>query len=205
MTTGGEGGMVTTNNERLWKIIWSYKDHGKSYDAVYRRSHQPGFRWLHESFGTNWRLTEMQSSIGRIQLRKLSDWVSARRRNAAVLNDGLADVAGLRLTLPADHIGHAYYKYYLFLESRELRPGWDRQRIMETVSAEGIPCFSGGCPEIYLEKAFNDARLGPPERLQVARRLGETSLMFLVHPTLSQIHMNQIVRVVRKIMAKACS
>ena len=71
MTTAGEGGMVTTNSDELWNTMWSLKDHGKSYDAVYHREHAPGFRWLHESFGTNWRLTEIQSAIGRLQLRKL--------------------------------------------------------------------------------------------------------------------------------------
>ena len=70
MTTGGEGGMVTTNHKSLWEKIWSYKDHGKSYDAVYERNHPEGFRWLHESFGTNGRMTEMQAVIGRIQLKK---------------------------------------------------------------------------------------------------------------------------------------
>lgn len=72
MTTAGEGGMVTTNSAELWNSMWSLKDHGKSYVAVYHREHAPGFRWLHESFGTNWRLTEVQSAVGRIQLRKLS-------------------------------------------------------------------------------------------------------------------------------------
>jgi dTDP-4-amino-4,6-dideoxygalactose transaminase len=74
MTTGGEGGMVTTNDEALWRTMWSYKDHGKSYEAVYERQHPPGFRWLHESFGTNWRMLEMQAAIGRIQLKRMSDW-----------------------------------------------------------------------------------------------------------------------------------
>src|SRR5665648_235862 len=52
MTTGGEGGMLITNSKELWEKAWSYKDHGKSYDAVYNKDHPPGFRWVHESFGT---------------------------------------------------------------------------------------------------------------------------------------------------------
>ncbi|MGP1613939.1 MAG: DegT/DnrJ/EryC1/StrS family aminotransferase, partial [Pollutimonas bauzanensis] len=58
MTTGGEGGMATTNDRALWSRMWSLKDHGKSWDAIYQREHKPGFRWLHESFGTNWRMME---------------------------------------------------------------------------------------------------------------------------------------------------
>ena len=67
MTTGGEGGMVTTNDQGLWSVMWSFKDHGKSWEAVYERDHPPGFRWVHDSFGTNWRMTEMQAAIGRIR------------------------------------------------------------------------------------------------------------------------------------------
>lgn len=202
MTTGGEGGMLTTNDERIWKRAWSFKDHGKDYDAVYHRSHPPGFRWLHESFGTNWRLTEMQSAIGRILLRKLPHSVEVRRRHATILTEGLSRIPGLRVTTPPNNVGHAYYKYYAFLRSERLRNGWDRDRIMAAISAEGIPCFSGSCSEIYLEKAFSKA-FQPASRLKVARKLGDTSLMFLVHPTLSDADMLDTCHAVDKVMATA--
>lgn len=203
MTTGGEGGMLTTNDEALWRRAWEFKDHGKSYDAVYHRQHPPGFRWLHESFGTNWRLTEMQSAIGRIQLQRLPEWTMVRQQHAAVLTKGLANLPGLRITTPPPEIGHAYYKYYAFVRPEMLKPGWDRDRIMAAVNAEGIPCFSGSCSEIYLEKAFINAGLGPEQRLPVARELGETSLMFLVHPTLSEQNMLDTVATMRAVMADA--
>lgn len=82
MTTGGEGGMVTTDDRELWSRMWSYKDHGKSWEAVYEREHAPGFRWLHESFGTNFRMMEVQAVIGRIQLRRMGDWHVRRLANA---------------------------------------------------------------------------------------------------------------------------
>src|SRR5471030_1077730 len=66
MTTGGEGGMVTTNNPEMW----SYKDHGKSWKAVSEEKNESSFRWLHKSFGTNWRMTELQAVLGRIQLTR---------------------------------------------------------------------------------------------------------------------------------------
>lgn len=185
MTTGGEGGMVTTNSKEIWEKAWSFKDHGKSYDAVYHREHPPAFRWLHESFGTNWRLTEMQSAIGRVVLTKVPGWVEIRRKNAAVLNKCFSEIPALRVTIPPEEVYHSYYKYYVFVRPERLREGWDRDRIMNTISAEGIPCFSGICSEIYLEQAFEKEGLRPPERLPVAKELGETSLMFLVHPTLS--------------------
>jgi dTDP-4-amino-4,6-dideoxygalactose transaminase len=203
ITTGGEGGMVTTNRHDLWDKIWSYKDHGKSFDAVYHREHPPGFHWLHESFGTNWRMTEMQAAIGRVQLRKLPQWLTLRRRNAAVLTDGFSRIPGLRLTIPPQEIEHAYYKYYVFVEPEALKSDWSRDRIMTALMAEGIPCGSGSCSEIYLEKAFEGNGLRPAARLPVARELGETSLMFMVHPTLSADDMEDVVRAMDKVMRVA--
>ena len=203
MTTGGEGGMLTTNDKAIWEKAWAYKDHGKSYDSVYHKKHPPGFRWLHDSFGTNWRMTEMQAAIGRVQLRKLSEWTAIRRRNAAMLTEGFAKIPALRvLDVPAE-FGHAYYKYYVFVRPEKLREGWDRDRIMNAVTAEGIPCFSGSCSEIYLEKAFVKAGIGPVRRLPAARESGETSLMFWVHPTLGVDEMRDTCRVVEKVMRQA--
>lgn len=199
MTTGGEGGMLTTSSETIWRRAWEYKDHGKSYDAVYNRQHAPGFRWLHESFGTNWRLTEMQSAIGRIQLRKLPEWICVRQSNAAILTNAFSQIPALRVTIPPQEIGHAYYKYYVFVRPERLKAGWDRDRIMAAINAEGIPCYSGSCSEIYREKAFERAGLLPPRPLPIAKELGETSLMFLVHPTLGEVDMHNTCKAVEKV------
>jgi dTDP-4-amino-4,6-dideoxygalactose transaminase len=199
MSTGGEGGMITTNDESIFKAAWSFKDHGKKYDAMNPRSTSPEFRWVHDSFGTNARLTEMQAAIGRVQLRDLDNRVAARRTNAAELTCAISNVAGLRVTVPPPEVDHAYYKYYAFLQPQDLRPDWDRDRVAAALRAEGIPCFSGSCSEIYLEKAFNlTAR--PPHRLPGAQELGETSLMFLVHPTLARSDMLDAARAIRKVL-----
>lgn len=202
ITTGGEGGLLALDEEEQWKAAWAYKDHGKGYDAAYCREHGPGFRWLHESFGTNWRLTEMQSALGRIQLRRLPEMVERRRQNAALLTAALRGMDGLRVPQPRAHIGHAFYKYYAFVRPEKLKPGWDRDRIVEAICAEGVPCYSGSCGEIYLEKAFSDA-MRPAERFPVARQLAETSLMFLVHPTLGDEEMQATARAVAKVMEVA--
>jgi dTDP-4-amino-4,6-dideoxygalactose transaminase len=204
MTTAGEGGMVTTNSDELWNTMWSLKDHGKSYEAVYHRAHASGFRWLHESFGTNWRLSEVQSAVGRIQLGKLPQWLSVRRKYAQILTDEFATMPGLRVTVPPENIGHAYYKYYVFVRPEALRAGWTRDRIIEAIKGEGIQCLSGSCSEIYLEKAF-PAEWKPESRLPVARELGGTSLMFLVHPTLTEDYMRAACRAVKEIMSIATS
>ena len=203
ITTAGEGGMVTTNDSRLWEIAWSYKDHGKSWDAVYHRQHATAFRWLHESIGTNWRLTELQSAIGRVALQRLPAWVAARRRNADLLHAMLAQQPALRTDLPPDGFGHSYYKFYAFLNPELLKDGWTRDRVVFALQAEGIPCGSGTCPEIYLEKAFDGYPTRPAQRLPVAKELGETSLMFVVHPTLSDDDMRDTGRAVEKVLRAA--
>ncbi len=254
MTTGGEGGMLVLDDTKLWKRAWGFKDHGKCWDAVYERQHPSGFRWLHESFGTNWRMTEMQAAIGRVQLGKLDDWVARRRQHAERLSEVFQELPGLRVTVPGDDIYHAYYKYYVFVRPEELETGWDRDRIMSEVTSRGVPCMSGICPEIYREKAFGrhgawgtgrreegtegrrdlsdfseqreEARkqrgrrrglsersewtngvirgLSKGERLPVARELGETSLMFLVHPTLTDAEIKKTCQVVDEVMQEAC-
>ena len=178
MTTGGEGGMVTCNDESLWRRMWAFKDHGKSWEAVYERDHKPGFRWLHESIGTNWRLTEMQSAIGRIQLQRMEGWQAARTKNANAILDAARSNPLFRVPETPNAVTHAYYKAYVFVDGDAAL----RDRIMGEINAAGVPCFSGSCSEIYREKAFG----GLGERLPVAQKLGESSLMFLVHPTLTE-------------------
>lgn len=199
MTTGGEGGMVTTNDPDLWSRMWSFKDHGKSWEAVYERSHPPGFRWVHENFGTNWRMMEVQAAIGRIQLRRMAEWTRARTRNAEVIRNALkpfADGDGF-IRLPDPCVGedgstHAYYKYYSYVRPEHLPPGWSRDRIIDQVIQRGVPCFQGSCSEVYREKAFNGTSWRPSVPLPVAHELGETSLMFLVHPTLTESDLKHV-------------
>jgi dTDP-4-amino-4,6-dideoxygalactose transaminase len=203
MTTGGEGGMLVTNNESLWRRAWEYKDHGKSWDAVFRTNHPQGFRWLHDSFGSNFRMTEMQAAIGRRQLAKLPEWTARRQRNAKMLLDGLTGVRGLHVPWPARDVGHACYKFYSFLDMEQLRPGWDQVRIINAINAEGIPCMAGSCSEIYREQAFIGSGWSPASSLPVAQSLSRTSLMFHVHPTLGPTDMEDTVAAVRKVMEAA--
>ncbi len=203
MTTGGEGGMLTTNDEDLWSRAWSYKDHGKSWNAVYNREHPAGFRWLHESFGTNWRLTEMQSAIGRIQLRRMATWHLARLRNAAAIQVAARACPALRVPDVPSDIEHAWYKCYFFVRSEMLRNDWSRDRIIQEINMRGVPCYSGSCSEVYMEKAFDNTGWRPNDRLPVAKMLGETSLMFLVHPTLTDEEIAKTCDIVRGVMDEA--
>lgn len=211
MTTGGEGGMVTCNDRETWSKMWSFKDHGKSWEAVYEREHAPGFRWLHKSIGTNWRMLEMQAAIGRIQLAKMPEWNALRRRNADILRQAFAPFAGdngfIHMPqLPKGDAGapniHAEYKFYVYVRPDMLPKEWDRDRIVTEISEQGIPCFQGSCSEVYLEKAFDGMNVRPEQPLPMAKQLGETSLMFLVHPVLTEDEMHEKARVIGQVLGK---
>ncbi|WP_318484216.1 DegT/DnrJ/EryC1/StrS family aminotransferase [Photobacterium leiognathi] len=203
MTTGGEGGMVTTNDKVLWNAMWSYKDHGKSYDAIYHRDYAPGFRWLHESFGTNWRMLEMQAVIGRIQLTQMADWTAKRQANGKAIDDAVADLNVVRRVEVPSYIEHAEYKHYLFVQPENLKAGWSRDKIIDAINEQGVPAFQGSCSEVYLEKAFDKTPWRPKERLKNAVELGENSLMFLVHPTLTEIEINKMINVIKNVLISA--
>ena len=203
MTTGGEGGMLTTNDADLWSSLWSYKDHGKSWQAVYEQEHAPGYRWLHESIGTNGRMLEIQAAIGRIQLRRLNDWTMSRRENAQRIREAAASLPGLRVPDIPSWAEHATYKCYVFVDDAALHDGWDRDRIMAAINERGVPCYSGTCSEIYREKAISDRDLAPSGRLPIARQLGDTSLMFLAHPTLTDEHTDLTCKALAAVMAEA--
>ncbi len=203
MTTGGEGGMVTTNDEALWRTMWSFKDHGKSYAAVYEREHAPGFRWLHESFGTNWRMLEMQAAVGRIQLQRMADWTATRTRYAEQIWAACEASPALHVpAVPAD-MRHAHYKCYVYVRPEKLAQGWNRDRIVAEINARQVPCYQGSCSEVYLEKAFDGTNWRPAAPLPTARALGATSMMFLVHPTLTQAEVDTTCTVITQVMQQA--
>jgi len=222
MTTGGEGGMVTTHDETLWRKMWAYKDHGKNYAAVYERTHPPGFRWLHESFGTNWRMLEIQAAIGRVQLKKMPSWLAQRNQNAQMLAEAFLPFTGDQGPLRLPQLGcpsgcgatfktacpfgciHAFYKFYVYIKPEFLNEGWSRDRIIEEMNQSGVPCFSGSCSEVYLEKAFDDTGWRPSSRLQNAQVLGETSIMFMVHPTLTPDQIQQTLHTFVKLITNSC-
>lgn len=224
MTTGGEGGMVTTNDEQLWRNMWSFKDHGKSYEAVYERQHPPGFRWLHEGFGTNWRMLEIQAVLGRIQLKKMPFWNKQRHNNALKIAEAIYPFSGangpVRLPnylcdgCPKQSLSnkreicslgcsHGQYKFYVYVRPDNLASGWTRDRIIKTITDLNVPCFQGSCSEVYLEKAFDGTGWRPKERLSVAKELGENSLMFLVHPTLTSAEINKTCEVISIVLSDA--
>ena len=203
LTTGGEGGLLTTDEERWWRDAWAFKDHGKSYEAMYERKHPPGFRFVYDSFGTNWRMLEAQATIGRLQLKKLPLWHDRRREIGTRYATAFTPLAALRVPRPPARMRHAYYRFYAYVRLAALRTGWDRQRIVDEVAAAGVPCFVGSASELYLERAFVDSGFAPAKRLPVASELGDTALALLCHPTLSDESIERTIEVVCEVVARA--
>lgn len=203
ISTGGEGGMVTTNDKEYYEKIWSLKDHGKSLNAVTNPQKKVGFKWLHHSFGTNYRLTELQSAMGRYQLKMLPIWLKKREENAMILFNTLKDIKALKIPLPNPDKTHAWYKFYAYLDINKLRNEWSRDKIIENIIDTGYPAYSGSCSEIYLEKCFINSNMRPKTNLTNAKKLGDKSLMFLVHPTILSNEMQLYADTIKKIILKA--
>ena len=203
ISTGGEGGMVTTNNEELFSKVWSLKDHGKNQNVINIVPKTREFRYIHDYIGTNMRLTEFQASIGRVQLKLISNWNKLRARNAKILFDSLKEFSSLRIPYPNNKINHAWYRFYTFVNNNNLKFGWDRDRLIYEINQRGVPAFSGSCSEIYLEKCLRNIDLSPPKRLKIAKNLGETSLCFLVHPTIDLDQINYCAEAIGDVLRKA--
>ena len=215
MTTGGEGGMVTTNDEILWRKMWAYKDHGKSYESIYEKVHPPGYRWVHESFGSNFRMIEIQAAIGRIQLKRMSEWTAKRNEITQSILKAFEPFKAIRIPnfkcnreclkdcFSLSRCKHAQYKCYVYVDNASLKEGWSRDRIAQEIEMRGVPCFQGGCSEVYLEKAFEGTGFIPKNRLPIAKMLGDTSLMFLVHPTITQENIKKTKEVIVDVLKSA--
>ena len=208
ISTGGEGGMITTSDPKIWDFIWSYKDHGKNYEKININTHNHvGFRWMHDEIGTNMRLTEMQSVIGRSQIRKLNDWNLKRKINADFFRDSLSSISLLRIPTPPKEITHAWYRFYVYINPDRLMTDWDRDRIIKEIKELGVPIFSGSCSEIYLEKCLqkygNINITTNSNRLPIAKELGETSLCFLVHPNLKYDEIDYQIKIIKQVLNKA--
>lgn len=200
MSLGGEGGMLVTRDEAVWNRARSLKDHGKNHDLLSKPVHT--YPWPHETFGSNYRMTEMQAAMGRIQLERLDEWRLIRERNAALLTRFLEDLP-CQIPRPAEHMEHAWYRYYLFPRLDAFRDGWDRDRVMVELNHVGVPCDRGSCSEIQRERAFEMYPDVYGSQTPVGCDLGLRSLAFPLHPTLREHHMEAMGREIRKILKTA--
>jgi dTDP-4-amino-4,6-dideoxygalactose transaminase len=207
ITTGGEGGLVAMDDEAMWAKAWSIKDHGKCYATVKSPNQTPGFRWLHESVGTNWRMMSIQAVLGLRQLERLHEWRAQRTRNAEIWRSALAEIPLLFTPKLDPAHRHGWYRFYTYIRPGtfpvSVSPGLARDALIAQINNAGVPCFAGSCSEIYLERAFADAGFAPAERLPTARLLGETSLAFLTDPSWGEDETVAAAQIARRIILGA--
>lgn len=201
MSTGGEGGMLTTNDRDLWVRAWAYKDHGKNPDVLAAAPGGTAFRYVHDSFGSNFRLTEMQAAIGRRQLAKLPDWLARRRANAAALAEALADHPAIAVPRPAAGTTSAWYKFNLQLHLDHLPAGASSESIVAALRRRGISCGTGSCPDMSREGAFAGLAVKTDRGLPVARQVGARNLMLAVDHLLDPRTMRRIADAIRASIA----
>ncbi len=203
ISTGGEGGMIVTNDSVLYKRMWALRDHGKSFDRVNAVDTPPGFKWLVSTFGTNARLTEFQSAIGRLQLKKLPHWTAQRNAHAARITEALSGLNAVTVPRPPADVVHAYYKYYAFVTPNALKDGWSRDRICAELNQKGIPAIAGACPDISHEDAFAAAGYRAQPAHPKADAIADTTLMLPVHPNLTPENVGFIAETTRAVIASA--
>jgi dTDP-4-amino-4,6-dideoxygalactose transaminase len=213
ISTGGEGGIISTNNKKIWKKCWSYKDHGKNYDTVFKKKHKTGFRWLHDDLGTNNRMTEIQASLGRYQLKYLDQQLEKRNKIANLYLDGLkhlwnkfdilkkpdfkCETCPLKnfIYKKCTSCYHSFYKLNFFINHKKI----NQIKIIRELNKNKIFCNIGSCPEIYREKIFQKLNAYPKKRLFNAKLLGKTSIMFPIIPSKSLVSIKKEIKLITKI------
>lgn len=184
MTLGGEGGMITTNDVDLYDKAASFNNHGKNLKKYFSAEKYTHFPYLHDSLGSNYRLTEMQSALGIYQLNKMDSWTVLRARNANIFINAINELEVIQTPVIPKHLTHAWYKLYITLNPSKLKKSITRSIILQKLQSESVPCSFGGSGEIYLEKAFSKSNLLKRGSLSNASFLENYSIMLEVHPTI---------------------
>mgnify|MGYP006075360503 FL=1 len=215
ISTGGEGGLISTNNKKLWLKCWSLKDHGKNYNSVFFKKHKIGFRWLHDNFGSNYRMTEMQAILGRAQLKILDSQIKKRNIIASLYLDELRDYYEKYNILKKPNFNykfslnkkykklsskstHAFYRLNLFINKDKV----NQLKLLEQFNQKKIDCGVGSCPEIYREKVFKKFKLYPKKRLTNAKLLGETSITFPIDANRKLTKVKREILLIKRIFNK---
>jgi dTDP-4-amino-4,6-dideoxygalactose transaminase len=204
ISTGGEGGMLVLDDEQAYKAAWAYKDIGRDFDAVYHQQHPPGFRWYTHTAGSNFRMTEVQAAIGLKQLSKLNAWISRRNVIAQKLVAALSQASFIKFpSVSHSDVTHAYYRVYGLIDLKSQSDAENhslRNEFVASLSEMGLPCFSGSCSEIYLEKAFESYYDG--QRMPNAKYYAERAFCLLAHPTITDDQVNQAVKLIKTLLKK---
>ena len=203
ITTGGEGGMISTNDKKLWEKCWSHKDHGKDYYSVFYKKHKLGFKWLHENYGTNHRMTEFQAAIGRYQLKYLDSQIKKRNQIAKKVIKSLSlfwDKYNL-IEKPNFDLNlniHAFYRLNFFINIKRK----DKLKLLKSLQSKNVNCNEGPCPEIYKEKVFKKLNVYPNTKLINAIKLGRKSFVYHINPFISYNKLNSDIKILKQQLIK---
>jgi dTDP-4-amino-4,6-dideoxygalactose transaminase len=215
ISTGGEGGMISTNNKKLWLKLWSLKEHGKNYNKVFHKKHKTGFRWLHDEIGSNYRMIELQAAIGREQLKSLDKQIKKRNFIANFYLKKFSDYYQKYNMLrkpdfkcqscpvkqnskKCNKCVHAFYRLNLFINKNKI----EQIKFIELLNKKKINCNVGSCPEIYREKIFSKLNLYQKKRLTNAKLLGKTSIVFPINPNRDLTKIKSEINSIKKILNK---
>lgn len=196
ISTGGEGGMVTTDNPVLAARMAAFRDHGR-YQMTGKIDTKE-FQWTVEELGSNLRMTEMQAAIGRVQLRKLDE----RRARRLEIMRAYRDAVGVGRMFGGNRLDeHAGYMFVF--DAREVderavasRVPHNGRTLRERLFAEVEHARWGGCHNIGHEKALLDARGWCP----VAEAIGSGTVSLPVYPTMTDEDVEQVVAQVKRVM-----
>tara|TARA_Y100000768_G_C23597090_1_gene504226 strand:- start:38 stop:595 length:558 start_codon:yes stop_codon:yes gene_type:complete len=178
----------------------SFNNHGKNLDKYFSNKTYKSFPYLHESIGSNYRLTEMQSAIGIYQLSKMSQWSSLRKRNAEIIINMINDLEVANTPVICKGHRHAWYKLYVTLNLDKIKSSLTRHDIILALNKKGVPCSFGGCGEIYNEPAYNIKNKKIKNKLPNAHKLQGSSLMFQVHPTITKQSIIRNAKIIRSVL-----
>ena len=215
ISTGGEGGMISTNYKKFWQKLWSLKDHGKNFKKVFYKKHKTGFKWLHDNLGSNYRMTEIQAAIGREQLKSLDKQIKKRNLIANLYLNGLSDyykkynifkepnfkceTCPIKKTRSqCKDCTHAFYRLNLFVNKKKI----NQIELIEELNKKKINCNVGSCPEIYREQIFKKLNFYPKKRLLNAKLLGEISIMFPINPNEKFVKIKSQIYQIKKVLNK---
>jgi perosamine synthetase len=188
ITTGGEGGAILTADASLAERMRRIRHHGEGPIEGARA-------YYHLELGYNYRMTAMQAATGLVQLRKLEEYLIARRRNATHLSERLGEIPQVEPPFIADYAVHSYYKYVCRLRRDS---GIDIARFVSAVAAEGLPISRRYPTPLPQQPVFRNAGLADAA-CPVADRLSSELFTMLVHPTASVADMDDYVTAIAKV------
>ena len=213
-TTGGEGGMVVTNDEDLGWECRSFRDHG--YDVKTRMNMlalEEKLPYIHTRVGFNYRMTEIQSVIGINELKRFENWNLARRfKYAKMYDEAFAGLEGIaKLPVNTEERKCSYWWYPINLDIDKL--DCNAAQFVKALMAKNIPCYGIQWPEAYEEKAyrehngfgsakfpFESSEYTNPESVKYdqvlcpnAKRLRDVTFSVFLHPSWEEEHINAVI------------